>query len=142
MTMFNIIEKNTYCKMDQEGRSKWKVIKDDFFKLLPYYGYNLDYFHEKYPLLKQRWYRIESNNFLEKDMFDLKQDVIFLYKLIENKKRNDFKNIIQDIKDNPKNVSKNGLIDYLPKIYFETISSIRKYRNELFLTLNIEGESK
>ncbi len=124
--------------MDEDGRSKWKDIKKDFFKLLPYYGCNLNSFHEKYPLLKQRWNRIENNHFLEKDMFDFKQDVIFLYKLIENKKRNCFKNIIQDIKDNPKNVSKNALIDYLPKIYFETISSIRKYRNELFLTLNLE----
>tara|TARA_B100000900_G_scaffold387972_1_gene379651 strand:- start:6103 stop:6516 length:414 start_codon:yes stop_codon:yes gene_type:complete len=136
--MFNIIEKNIFCKMDEDGRSKWKDIKKDFFKLLPYYGCNLNSFHEKYPLLKQRWNRIENNHFLEKDMFDFKQDVIFLYKLIENKKRNCFKNIIQDIKDNPKNVSKNALIDYLPKIYFETISSIRKYRNELFLTLNLE----
>jgi hypothetical protein len=47
MTIFNIIEKNTYCKMDQESRSKWKVIKDDFFKLLPYYGCNLNTFHEE-----------------------------------------------------------------------------------------------
>jgi hypothetical protein len=92
-------------------------------------------------LLKQRWNRIENNHFLEKDIFDFKQDVIFLYKLIENEKRNNFKNIISDIRNNPQSVSKNGLINYLPKIYFETINSIRKYRNEIFLTLNI-GENK
>ena len=68
--MFNIIEKNIFCKMDEDGRSKWKDIKKDFFKLLPYYGCNLNSFHEKYPLLKQRWNRIENNHFLEKDMFE------------------------------------------------------------------------
>ena len=136
--MFDIVERNTYCKMSDEGRSKWRVIKLDFLKLLSYYGYNLDYFHDEYPLLKQRWYRIESNHFIEKDIFNFKQDVRFLYKLIENKKRNNFKNIIQDIKNNPQSISKSGLRDYLPKIYFETINSIRRYRNELFLTLNLE----